>query len=344
MNFDAFSYKMAMKEFDTIIGSDAAEAAHWLQQDELVAIPTETVYGLAANAFSPAAIRKVFAVKKRPASNPLIVHTHSVEQIEAWVQHFPETAKKLLQHFSPGPLTVLLPQLPILPSEVNGGRSTVAFRIPAHPLTLSLLQQLSFPLVAPSANLFGTISPTAPAHVLKNFKGVIPYILDGGPCTVGIESTVVGFDEDGRPVIYRQGAITADQIEAVAGSVMLKENAADKPAPGMLPYHYSPQTPLLIARTLPALIHVARIGYIRFKNYDPALPAEHQILLSPDGSLEEAARNLYKALHYFDEQSLDLIIAEPLPDEGLGGALNERLQKAAYQHQNKIPALCAISD
>lgn len=334
----------AMKQFDTTIGQSIEEAAHWLRQDELVAIPTETVYGLAGNAFSVKAIRKVFAVKKRPATNPLIVHTDSLDKIRNWVGHLPSTAEKLLQHFAPGPLTVLLPRYPSFPAEVNNGRSTVAFRIPAHPLTLALLAELSFPLVAPSANLFGTISPTDPAHVLKNFSGAIPYILDGGPCTVGIESTVVGFNEEGVPVIYRQGAITVGQIEAVVGRVLQKTADADKPAPGMLPYHYSPQTPLLMSEKMPSQVKVSNIGYIRFKSYDPALPEERQILLSPEGSLAEAARNLYKALHYFDEQGLDLIIAEPLPEEGLGKALNDRLQKAAFQHQNKIRGLCVISD
>lgn len=331
------NHQRLMNQFKTHTGTSIDEAASWLRQGELVAIPTETVYGLAANAFSPVAIEKVFTTKRRPASNPLIVHTNDIQKVRNWVTDLPEAAVKLVSAFSPGPLTVLLPTNGLLPSAVNCGRAEVAFRIPNHPLTLALLGQLDFPLVAPSANLFGTVSPTEPAHVLKNFDGQIPYILDGGPCPVGIESTVVGFDAAGLPVIYRHGAVTAEAIRRVAGSVSEKVKGPDTVAPGMLPYHYSPKTPLRFGEE----VDVAQVpdrnraGAIRFQSYHALLPVENQFVLSPAGSLEEAAQNLYKALHTLDDLGLQLIYAERLPDEGLGIALNDRLQKAANQFEIK---------
>jgi L-threonylcarbamoyladenylate synthase len=194
-------------------------------------------------------------------------------------------------------------------------------------------------LVAPSANLFGTVSPTEPAHVLKNFNGQIPYILNGGPCRVGIESTVVGFDAAGLPVIYRHGAVTAEAIRSVTGSVSEIAKASDTVSPGMLPYHYSPRTPLRFGEEVDTehLTDVQRIGAIRFQSYHSSIPVENQFILSPVASMAEAAQNLYKALHTLDDLGLDIIYAERLPDDGLGKALNDRLQKAANQFEPKKP-------
>jgi L-threonylcarbamoyladenylate synthase len=224
-----------------------------------------------------------------------------------------------------------------MPDEVNNGRREVAFRIPAHPLTLSLLHQLDFPLVAPSANLFGTVSPTQPDHVFKNFNGQIPYILDGGPCDVGIESTVVGFNKNGDPVIYRHGAVTAENIEAIAGAVQARYPDNDTVSPGMLPYHYSPKTPFFLSQMVmpDPFDDINRMGAIRFCQYHPLIPRKNQFILSQAGSLQEAAKNLYKAMHLLDEMGLQKIFAEKLPDTGLGKAINDRLHKAANQYRLK---------
>jgi L-threonylcarbamoyladenylate synthase len=317
--------------FKTVIGKNISEAADWLRKDELVAIPTETVYGLAANACSEAAVRNVFETKQRPAYNPLIVHIDQVSKIEQYVSSFPDIARSMLMEFSPGPLTVLLPTNGTLPPVVNNGRELIAFRIPNHSLTLALLSQLEFPLVAPSANLFTTISPTEPKHVLKNFDGKIPYILDGGPCEVGIESTVVGFDDNDRPVIYRQGAITEDEIRSFAGYAELFKKEGDHSSPGLSALHYSPSTKLVLVDDILSVsdINYERTGMMSFRSDHPLFPPGNKFILSPSGDMKEAARNLYRALHHLDELNFDLIIAERMPDTALGTAINDRLKRAA---------------
>lgn len=324
-------YSIALM-FNTVIGKDISVAAGWLRKDELVAIPTETVYGLAANAGSVAAVLKVFETKQRPSYNPLIVHLDKVEKISGFVTSFPEIAKAMMMEFSPGPLTILLPTNRVLPSIVNNGKELMAFRIPDHAMTLGLLASLDFPLVAPSANLFTTVSPTDPQHVLKNFDGKIPYILDGGPCNVGIESTVVGFDEKDRPVIYRQGAITEEEIRSFAGYAALFNKEGDHSSPGLSKLHYSPSTKLILVddlQSLPVGINPEKTGLISFCAEHPFIPRSNTFVLSPDGDMKEAARNLYKALHHLDDLSLELILAERMPLNELGVAINDRLTRAA---------------
>lgn len=317
----------------TRIGTDIVLAATLLKRKQIVAIPTETVYGLAANGFSGEAVRKVFELKHRPFDHPLIVHLDSIEKIKACVAAFPLAASALLQAFSPGPLTVLLPTNNLLPSLINSHRREMAFRIPSHPLTLALLKQLEVPLVAPSANLFAGISPTTPQHVLKHFDGKIPYILDGGPCRVGIESTVVGFDEEGHPVVFRHGAITEGEIKRVAGALGKLPVKHNKPSPGLSAKHYAPATPLQLIDSggiLPPVREGSRVGLLAFAGYHHLLPTEHQFVLSVEGDLLEAARNLYKGLHYLDDLGLDLLLAEKVPNIGAGIAINDRLQRAAH--------------
>jgi len=316
----------------TIISSDIRLAIELLKKNELVAIPTETVYGLAANATSEEAVRRVFEVKGRPLTNPLIVHTDSIEKIENYVETIPAAAKRLLEKFSPGPLTLLLRSNGKLPSIINNGHELIAFRIPSHRLTLSLLQQLPFPVVAPSANRFTSISPTNVWHVYKDLSGQIPFVLNDGSCDIGVESTVVGFDGE-VPVIYRQGAITAAQIEEVLGKVKLNSNHSKLASPGMLSKHYSPNTPLYLVNNIskiPLKYEANKTGLLCFTRYNYNFPVPHQFLLSVEGSLKEAARNFYKALHYLDELQLKCIIAEKLPNIGLGITLNDRLQRAAH--------------
>lgn len=322
----------------TTIGYSIHEGAELLRKEDLVAIPTETVYGLAANATSVTALEKVFNVKQRPLYNPLIVHTNSIDTIASYVTHIPATAMALLEYFAPGPLTVLLPSNKRLPALVNNGKPLLAFRIPQHPLTLALLKELPFPLAAPSANIFTQISPTNAWHVFKNFNGKIPYILDGGSCLLGIESTVVGFDENETPVIYRQGAVTASQIANVAGKVRIRKTMNSKLSPGLSSHHYSPATPMYLVKdihNITAELDVERTALLCFNSYNYQFPISHQFILSNDGNLHEAARNLYKAMHYLDELNLDCLIVEKVPNIGLGMAINDRLQRAACDHTKK---------
>jgi L-threonylcarbamoyladenylate synthase len=322
----------------TITGKNIDEAIKHLEQNEVVGIPTETVYGLGANAFSEKAIQKVFAVKKRPYSNPLIVHVDRIAEVKQLVRDVPDTAEALLESFSPGPLTLLLKKNSLISNLVTAGRFEVAIRIPSHPLTLELLRRVDFPLVAPSANLFTTISPTHPTHVVKNFFGKIPYVLDGGACPVGIESTVVGFEKDGTPVIYRQGAISAEEVKLVTGKVRMKNSSGTGISPGTHLHHYAPYTPLFLVDKFYPLKNysLSRTGVLCFNRFYKDLPLVNQFVLSATGKLEEAARNLYKGLHYLDEQKLDVIVAEVCPDIGIGKAINDRLRRAAHIFKPKF--------
>lgn len=317
------------------IGTSIKVAEKHLKKGQLVAIPTETVYGLAANAFNENAIKQIFEVKNRPLYNPLIVHIANLNQLANIVTTVPANAIKLFKAFSPGPITLLLPKKDIIPNIVTAGLPDVAVRIPNHALTLALLQELSFPLAAPSANLFGYISPTKPAHVAKQLENKIPYILDGGNCSTGIESTVVGFDKQtGTPIIYRIGAISQQQIIDVTGACLLKKevNNIAPVSPGMIEYHYSPNTRLLVTDLVTGTtvaLKNKKIGLISFKNEYPLINVFHKIVLSKSGNLQEVAKNIYAALHEMDEIGLDLIIVEKLPEIGIGIAVNEKLEKAA---------------
>ena len=319
--------------WDTQIGVDLSFVVELLSNDEVVAIPTETVYGLAGNAFSEKAIKKIYITKKRPFSNPLIVHVSDVSKINEIAKDIPEIAWKLLEKFSPGPLTVLLPKKATILDEITAGLKDVAIRIPNHQLTLELLQKLDFPLVAPSANPYGYISPTKPEHVFKQLGGKIPYILDGGSCEKGIESTVVGF-ENGKIIIYRLGAISLEMIAEVSKDVIIRDTEKEKPlSPGMVPHHYSPHTKLILSdkpEDVAKLYNVNEVAFIGFKNKLNFIPAENQFVLSSDGDLNEAAQNLYHALHLMDDKNLKVIIAEKMPNEGIGKSINDRLTRASH--------------
>lgn len=319
--------------YNTIISDDISQAAKLLQRGELVAIPTETVYGLAANATDRDAIKKVFAVKRRPSHNPLIVHVADERQIMDYVTHIPWCISSLLEAFTPGPLTVLLPTNGQLPSVANNGQPLMAFRIPAHGVARQLLRLLDFPLVAPSANIYTTVSPTTAAHVLKNFSGTIPMILDGGECNVGIESTVVAASGD-QIIMYREGAITKDDICRVTGLPVIPAGGhCSKASPGMSRLHYSPRTPLFLVDdiTQEQIADPRRTGILTFNKQLDFIPPGQQIRLSVCSDMSEAARNLYKALHQLDELNLDRLVAERLPEYGMGKAINDRLERAAFR-------------
>jgi len=316
-------------EIKTIIGNETGYSAQLLRCGKLVAIPTETVYGLAANALEESAVLEIYKVKKRPRFNPLIIHVSGIEEIHKWVKDLPDTALKLAETFWPGPLTLLLPKSKLVPDLVTAGSDLVAIRVPDHPLTLELLKTIDFPLAAPSANPSGYVSPTSVEHVYHHLKNEIPYILDGGPCKVGLESTIIGFNDEGKAIIHRHGGIEAEKIEEVTATRLIQpEIKQDHPStPGQLKSHYATDTPLIIGRT--SSIN-EKSFLIRFKEIDPGFSADRQRILSPSGSLEEAARNLFSILRELDELKPDSIYVEKVPDHGLGIAINDRLERAQH--------------
>lgn len=317
-----------------VIGKNLETVCELLSSGEVVGIPTETVYGLAGNALNSGAVNKIYSVKNRPKNNPLIVHIAGIDYLQAYVEYIPQVALKLSEKFWPGPLTLLLPKAAHIIGEVTAGLPNVAIRIPAHPLTLNLLNMLSFPLAAPSANPYGYISPTNAGHVNNQLGERIKYILDGGPCLRGIESTIVGFEND-VPVIYRKGVITPDDIKKITGHVKLYQSEANKPiTSGMSLSHYSPKTSVYLTKNINDLndsLPSQNIGLLTFKNFYSITGREKQVVLSRVGNLEEAATNLYEALHRLDSMQLDLIIAEYVPNEGIGTAINDRLTRAAHK-------------
>ncbi len=310
------------------IGTDIEKAVQLLTAGELVAIPTETVYGLAGNALNPEAVAKIFETKRRPHFDPLIVHVPDVASAKHYVQHFPEKALQLAQHFWPGPLTLVLRKKEMIPHLVTAGLDTVGLRCPDHQLAHQLLGSLPFPLAAPSANLFGRVSPTKPEHVAEQLGKFIPYILDGGPCPVGIESTIVGFEED-KPVVYRLGGLALEKIKEIAGEVLINTYSSSNPkAPGQLRSHYAPSKKVILGKIEDLLQHhPARCTGILTFSRDFNSP--YQRILSPTGNMHEAARNFFQALRDFDTMPIDVILAELVEEHGLGRAINDRLRRAA---------------
>jgi len=312
------------------IGKDILQAKKLLEEGKLVAIPTETVYGLAANAINTHAVSKIFIAKNRPSFDPLILHVTSIDHAEKYTSEFPEPARRLAQQFWPGPLTLVLPKNIIVPDIVTSGLDTVAIRCPDHPLTQQLLAALDFPLAAPSANPFGYVSPTTPTHVNDQLGDKIPYILDGGPCSVGLESTIVGF-ENNTPVIYRRGKIAEEEMERFVGKVSSKLHSSSNPlAPGQLENHYSPSKKFFLGdiESLTKRFHQEKVGLLRFTRTNHN-PIDNEIILSDHGDIDEAARNLFSALRQLDQMDVDVILAERAPDTGIGRAINDRLQRAA---------------
>ncbi|MCZ2355178.1 MAG: threonylcarbamoyl-AMP synthase [Bacteroidia bacterium] len=318
------------------IGKNLRIAETYLREGKLVAIPTETVYGLAANAFDEYAVAKIFEVKNRPDFNPLIVHIGSLEQLPFIVSDLPPLALLLAEAFWPGPLTLVLPKSQHIPTIVTAGLSGVAVRMPAHILTNRLLTNSGIPLAAPSANLSGSISPTTAMHVYEQLGNKIPYILDGGPCAVGLESTIVSFMND-SPVILRQGGILPEAIEAIVGKISTYSQAAsDIPiaAPGMTLAHYAPKTPLILGNPIDWLMLndcvPEKIGILSFqRNYNLDVPGATIKCLSPSGDMYQAAQRLYAALYELDASGIDVILAEKFPQESIGIAINDRLTRAA---------------
>ena len=309
-----------------------ADAADALRNEQLVAIPTETVYGLAGNAFSDIAVELIYTTKNRPPINPLIVHIAGKEKIHEVAKNIPNEALKLADLFWPGPLTLVLEKQEIISSLVTAGKNTVGVRVPDHPITLQLLASINFPLVAPSANRSNHISPTKPEHVSKSLGKNAPLILDGGTCSTGIESTIVGFVNN-DVVLYRHGAISKEQIEKELKRTIKEVNNELSPeSPGMFKKHYSPKTPLLNFKELQLNDNQYKgilLGVITFQEPIKTSKKIIQKVLSPSGKLQEYAANLYATLYEMDEMNLDLILIQEVPDTGIGSAINDRIKRAA---------------
>jgi len=300
-----------------MITKDLSIALKHLRQGDVIGMPTETVYGLAGNAFDANAIQKIYSIKQRPATNPLIVHVGSIQQAETFVKEFPEPLRQLAQAFWPGPLTLLLKKSDRIPDVVTAGSDRVAIRIPNHPLTIELLNQLDFPLVAPSANPYTRISPTNAQQVDQYFGDQIPVVLDGGACEKGLESTIAGW-EDGQVIVYRLGSLSIEQLESVVGTVCIR-NQGEKVllAPGMTKKHYSPSTPFLIVENV--------------IDYQAQHPEQHiGIFLAGNEDPDEIAPGFYARLQEMDEMGFDVLIASRLSDQGLGRTINDRLKRAGH--------------
>lgn len=318
----------------TAIGIDISQAATILHSGGLVAIPTETVYGLAADALDEDAVLRIYEAKQRPRFNPLILHTHSPEAFGRYARDIPQACLALAEAFCPGPLTFLLPKRDIVPDLVTAGSDRVAMRVPDHPMTLELLRMLDSPLAAPSANPSGYVSPVTARHVLEGLSGRIPYILDGGSCRVGLESTILSFTTD-TVVLHRHGAVSAESIREVTGLPVREPEAGRVETPGQLKSHYAPRVPLEVCDVGDRLRrhgghHTAVISFQR--SYRDPGPRWSRVL-SPAGDLHEAARNLFHALRELDAVGAEVILAEKFPDHGLGKAINDRLERAQTRYR-----------
>ena len=311
--------------------TSVSEAARLLKEGEVVAIPTETVYGLAGNAFEPKALAKIFAAKERPTFDPLIVHIADIAQLSEIAKDIPDSAYRLAEAYWPGPMTIILPKKDCIPDLCTSALPSVAVRFPSHPIAQAIIKESGLPLAAPSANLFKHVSPTTAEHVAAQLADRIAGIVDGGPCSVGVESSIISLV--GEPTVMRPGAITPEMFRKVLGEVKIKESTS-KPgqpmlAPGQCDTHYRPQVPLYYGEipagyTLPE--HTVRIA---FGTQTGPIPAT--VNLSATGDMVEATSKLYAYMHDLDDPKYDLILVDPIPDTGVGMALNDRLKRASIK-------------
>jgi L-threonylcarbamoyladenylate synthase len=314
----------------TKVISDIAPAVNLLKQNEVVAIPTETVYGLAGNAFSEMAVSKIFEAKNRPSFDPLIVHIASFEMLDKVAAKVPNQYLKVMEKCWPGPLTLLFEKSAKIPDLVTSGSDKVAVRWPQHPVMQTILESLDFPLAAPSANPFGYISPTSALHVLNQLEGKIPCIVDGGESQVGVESTILDYTQTGW-VVLRLGGISVEQIEEVVGEKVSVNVSSSRPqAPGMLDQHYAPKTKLSFGDIEMGKTKYAEKNWIAM-TLTPQGIYPHNAFLSATGNLQEAAANLFKVMRRLDDENWDIILAEKMPEMGLGRAINDRLFRASIK-------------
>ncbi|POX35919.1 threonylcarbamoyl-AMP synthase [Streptomyces sp. Ru73] len=313
---------------------DIEKAAGVLRAGGLVALPTETVYGLGANAEDSAAVARIFQAKGRPPSHPLIVHIGGAEQLDDWVQDVPATARLLAERFWPGPLTLVLRRGPRVPLEATGGLETVAVRVPDHPVALALLSAFGGGVTAPSANRFGSVSPTTADHVRAELGEAVDFVLDGGPCEVGVESTIV--DATGEvPSILRPGGVTREDLEAVLGCPLAVPTTSRVRVPGQHPSHYAPRARVVLVEPEKVVAEAElaqelghRVGVLLPAALSDAAVKAHAVVTLPD-SLDAYARGLYGYLRELDQQGCDLILASLPAEQGLGLAIANRLRRAA---------------
>jgi len=315
------------------ISKDIQKAAALLKEGKLVAIPTETVYGLAANMWNEEAIQNVFSTKKRPLTNPLIVHIGTLAQLDYLVQDVPKEIYKLIQCFWPGPLTVLLPKKDTISDTITAGSQLVAIRMPNHPVALALLQETTFPLVAPSANPANKVSPTKAEHVKKYFDRAIDLILDGGPCEKGIESIIVSWNGE-KIVIHREGSLSRESIHEVLGyPCTVSKNTADITSPGQFSVHYAPNKPLYLCHRIENHSEIFdqhnAVGVITFNRIPKLFKNSIVRVLAPNNSLTVAMKTLYNTLHEMDDLPIDCILCEWMPNEKEGKGINDRLKRAS---------------
>ncbi len=320
-----------------VISQDINAGANLIRNGELVAFATETVYGLGANALDPEAVAQIFEVKQRPHFDPLIVHISKIDQLDQLTFGLSKQAEKLAEQFWPGPLTLVLPKKEIVPDLVTSGLGSVGIRIPAHPVARQLLDAVKLPIAAPSANKFGCLSPTQAQHVADQLGNEIKLILDGGACTVGVESTVIQC-VGAIPILLRPGGISLEEIESCIGRVRLagiEDHAeANSPlSPGMLPKHYAPRTRLFIVNNPDELPVNGVNGLLSLYPLEKTILKDCQFsaqeILSPTGDLKVAAGRFFTALRNLDAAGIDNIVALRMPEKGLGRTINNRLERAA---------------
>jgi L-threonylcarbamoyladenylate synthase len=316
------------------IGIDLNKAKNILDSGGLVAIPTETVYGLAANALDQNAVLKIFEAKNRPKFDPLIVHIAAIDQLNKYTSGITDQIESFTKVFWPGPLTILLPKNKIIPDIVTSGLEKVAIRIPNHPLTLALLKTLNYPLAAPSANPFGYVSPTNALHVKQQLENKIAYIIDGGQCDIGLESTILEIVGN-KLIVYRKGGISLDQLSAnFNGEIEVKTHSSSNPvAPGMLKKHYSPNKKIeLYKGKIDTKTSTHNLGFIGFDNYVNGIPVENQFLMSKNGDINEAAQRLFLGLRWLDTLEINKVYVQLCPEIGIGEAINDRLRRSAAKY------------
>ena len=310
-----------------------------LRAGGLVALPTETVYGLGADAMNPAAVARIFALKGRPATHPLIVHIGSLAALDQWAVDIPNAARRLAEAFWPGPLTLILKRQAQVPDAVTGGQDSVGLRMPAHPLALALLTEFAGGIAAPSANRYGHVSATTAAHVREEFGTAVDYIVDGGPCQVGIESTIVSFLGD-EPMMLRPGSITSSMLAEVLGRPLFTADGVQSlpRAPGSDAMHYAPQTPAICV-TATSLLQIleeqqpASVAYLHYSAVEPAL-AERLITRQLPSQPAAYAQQLYAALRWADTLGLSQLLIEAPPPGEAWLAVQDRLSRATGQGRN----------
>jgi len=308
-------------------------AAELIRSGEAVAFPTETVYGLGANALNPSAVVKIFEIKKRPKFNPLIIHIADKSSVFEYSKNHNEKIFELIKNFWPGPLTLVLKKKKNIPDIVTAGNDTVAIRMPNHKTALRLIEYSGCPIAAPSANSFGLLSPTDASHVDKQLGGRVKLILDGGKSSVGVESTIISFADE-TPTLLRHGGLPIEKIEKLIGKIKVNISSKVKPnSPGQMKYHYAPAIPIYFLNDSNLKkFEGKKIGALFFEKNDYDYKFELEKILSKKGNLNEAALNFFKMLHDLENENIDLILAEKVPLSGIGFAITDRLQRAVNKY------------